>query len=556
MSKTRRKKKNPHIVGKIMAIIQIILSVIFVGMIMMVNILPTKYLIPIIAILVFLALFAFVSQFTRSAHIIGKIDCIIMCILLIVGNIYMFKASSTLLNITKRNDYVIDRIAVAVKAEDPAASIQEAADHTFGVQAGADMTKMYDAIGQIEAEVGQELYTEEYADVYSMVQALYDGDINAIIYNTAYDGSIIEQFPNFATDVKELSNVEVRTDKQVIEGDKKDVTKNPFTVFISGIDTEGSIDTTSRSDVNMLVTVNPVTKQIIMTSVPRDYYVQIPGVSGGAYDKLTHAGLYGPQASMDTLSELFGIDIDYYAKVNFTTLRDMVNALGGVDLNSRYDFTTISGEHFNEGMNYGVDGNAALAFARERYNLPNGDNDRVIDQQIVLSAIINKCTSPAILTGYMGIMDSLSDYFETSMSQEQIASLVKMQLDDGAKWNIISSAVIGTGDENTCYSAGDQMLYVMNPNYNVVNKAAEYIQAVKDGEILDQETVTKGLTEAAGGQQAGSAPSQEQSTPAQEPAHAEEYSDDNYEEDYYEDDYYEDYGDDGFYEDGGEEYYE
>ncbi len=531
-----------------MAIIQIILSVVFVGVIMMVNILPAKYLIPIIAILVFLALFAFVSQFTRSAHIIGKIDCIIMCILLILGNAYMIKANSTLFNITKRNNYVIDRIAVAVKVEDPATSIQEAADHTFGVQAGADMTKMYDAISQIEDEVGQELYTEEYEDVYSMVQALYDGDIDAIIYNTAYDGSIIEQFPNFASDVKELSNVEVRTEKEVIEGDSKDVTKNAFTVFISGIDTEGSIDTTSRSDVNMLVTVNPVTKQIIMTSVPRDYYVQIPGVSGGAYDKLTHAGLYGPQASMDTLSELFGVDINYYAKVNFTTLRDMVDALGGVDLNSRYDFTTISGEHFNEGMNYGVDGNAALAFARERYNLPNGDNDRVIDQQIVLSAIINKCTSPAILTGYMGIMNSLSDYFETSMSQDQIASLVRMQLDDGAKWNIISSAVVGTGSENTCFSAGDQMLYVMIPNYDVVKKAAEYIQAVKDGEILDQETVTRGLTEAAGGQQAGQAPPQEQTTPAPAPEEGNS-GDDYYEEDYDDNGYYEDYGDDGFYED-------
>ncbi len=550
MSKIR-KRNNPHIVGKIMAIIQIILSVVFVGVLLMVNILPGKYLAVIIAVLLLLALFAFASQFTRSAHIIGKIDCIIMCILLIIGNAYLIKANSTLFNITNSSDYTIDHIIVAVKDEDPATSLQEAADYTFGVQAGSDMTKMNDAISQIEDEVGTEIYTENYSDVYSAVQALYDGDVDAIIYNTAYDSSIIEQFPNFATDIRELSSVEVKTEKQVIEGDTTDVTKNSFTVFISGIDTEGSIDTTSRSDVNMLVTVNPVTKQIIMTSVPRDYYVQIPGVSDGAYDKLTHAGLYGPQASMDTLSELFGVEINYYAKVNFTTLRDMVDALGGVDLESRYDFTTISNEHFDLGMNYNVDGSSALAFARERYNLPNGDNDRIINQQIVLSAIINKCTSPAILTGYMGIMDSLSDYFETSLSQEQIASLVKMQLNDGASWTILSSAVSGTGDENVCYSAGDQLLYVMVPNYSVVNKAAEYIEAVKAGELLDQDTITQGLVEAGGQDVGNTTSSQEQST---------ETSDDNT-EDYYDDysnDYYnnDDYYNDDYYDDYSEEYYD
>ena len=226
-----------------------------------------------------------------------------------------------------------------------------------------------------------------------------------------------------------------------------------------------------------------------MTSIPRDYYVTLPGISDGNYDKLTHAGLYGVECSMDTLSELFGINIDYYARVNFTTLRDMVNALGGVDLDSRYEFTTISGEYFVQGMNYDVDGSAALAFARERYNLPGGDNDRVINQQIVLKAIINKCISPAILTGYMGIMDSLSDSFETSLSQSQISSLVRMQLDDGASWDIKSSRVIGTGDQNYCYSSGDALLYVMVPDYTSVENVAGLINKMKSGEVISDEEV-------------------------------------------------------------------
>ena len=488
----RRRKSNRHTIGKIMAIIQIVLSVVFMAVLFMINVLPMKYMAIVFGILLFLDMFSLGSQFTRSAHVIGKIDCILMCILLILGNVYLIRTNATLFSITN-NTYKVDRIAIAVLNSDPAQTIEDAAGYTFGAQVIGGSDKVEQAIDQITKELGQDLYYENYEDPYAMVQNLYDGNIQAIIYNTAYDSSLTERFPSFSQDVRELKHIEIKTEVQNISGDKKDVTKVPFTVFISGIDTEGSISTTSRSDVNMLVTVNPTTHQILMTSIPRDYYVQLPGISGEYYDKLTHAGLYGADCSMNTLSQLFGIDIDYYAKVNFTTLRDMVNALGGVDLDSRYEFTTISGEYFVEGMNYGVDGSSALAFARERYNLPNGDNDRVINQQIVLKAIINKCMSPAILTGYMGIMDSLSDSFETSLSQQQISSLVRMQLDQGSGWEILSSRVVGTGDENTCYSSGDNLLYVMVPDYSSVETVAGFFNRMKSGETLSADEIAAAM---------------------------------------------------------------
>ncbi len=488
----RRRKSNRHTIGKIMAIIQIVLSVVFMAVLFMINVLPMKYMAIVFGILLFLDMFSLGSQFTRSAHVIGKIDCILMCILLILGNVYLIRTNATLFSITN-NTYKVDRIAIAVLNSDPAQTIEDASGYTFGAQVIGGSDKVEQAIAQITKELGQDLYYENYEDPYAMVQNLYDGNIQAIIYNTAYDSSLTERFPSFSQDVRELKHIEIKTEVQNISGDKKDVTKVPFTVFISGIDTEGSISTTSRSDVNMLVTVNPTTHQILMTSIPRDYYVQLPGISGEYYDKLTHAGLYGADCSMNTLSQLFGIDIDYYAKVNFTTLRDMVNALGGVDLDSRYEFTTISGEYFVEGMNYGVDGSSALAFARERYNLPNGDNDRVINQQIVLKAIINKCMSPAILTGYMGIMDSLSDSFETSLSQQQISSLVRMQLDQGSGWEILSSRVVGTGDENTCYSSGDNLLYVMVPDYSSVETVAGFINRMKSGETLSADEIAAAM---------------------------------------------------------------
>lgn len=493
-SRKKRRKRNRHTVGKILAVIQIILSIVFIAVLLMVNVLPMKYLAIIFGILVFLDAFALGSQFTRSAHIIGKIDCVLMLILLILGNVYLIRTNVTLLSITS-NDYKVDRISIAVLNDDAAQTLEDAVGYDFGAQVINGSDKVSQAITEAEDQVGQELSCYNYEDPYAMVQDLYDGNVQAIIYNTAYDSSLTEHFPTFSTDIRELKHIEIKTKVETVSGDKTDVTKTPFTIFISGIDTEGSIATTSRNDVNMLVTVNPNTNQVLMTSIPRDYYVQLPGISGESRDKLTHAGLYGPQCSMDTLSQLFGVSVDYYAKVNFTTLRDMVNALGGVDLDSVYEFTTISGEYFVQGMNYGVDGSSALAFARERYNLPNGDNDRVMNQQIVLKAIINKCLSPAILTGYMGIMDSLSDSFETSLSQQQISSLVRMQLNDGAGWDIMSSRVVGTGNDTdyTCYSSGDQILYVMIPDENSVATAADFINRVKNGETISQEEIAASM---------------------------------------------------------------
>lgn len=280
----KRKKRNRHTIGKILAILQIILSVIFVVVLLMINILPVKYLAIIFGILMFLDAFALGSQFTRSAHIIGKVDCVLMLILLTFANVYLIRTNATLFSITS-NDYKVDRIAFAVLSNDAAQTLQDAAGYEFGAQVIGGSDKVEQAIVEASEEVGQSLAYYNYDDPYMMVQDLYDGNVQAIIYNTAYDSSLTEKFPNFAADVRELSNIEIKTKVETVSGDKTDVTKTPFTVFISGIDTEGSIATTSRSDVNMLVTVNPNTNQVLMTSIPRDYYVQLPGISGDSRDK-------------------------------------------------------------------------------------------------------------------------------------------------------------------------------------------------------------------------------------------------------------------------------
>ena len=375
--------------------------------------------------------------------------------------------------------YKVDSIVVAVLQDDQAQTMDDALLYNFGIHKTLDRDNTNTVIAEIEANAGIELTVTEYDDFSALISALKSGAIQAMIYNSAFNDTIEETDENFSDEVRILDNHSIQTKVNLTASDMN-LTKEPFTVYISGIDVYGKIGQTSRSDVNMLVTVNPVTKEVLMTTTPRDYYVTLPNVSGDSRDKLTHAGIYGINCSMDTLSQIYGIRIDYYVRVNFDTLKKVVNALGGVDVYSEYEFTTHyknGGYEIKKGYNH-MDGKTALAFARERYNVPGGDEQRGRDQQAVLKAILEKAMSPSILTGYMGLMDSLSGSFETNMSMNQIASVVKMQLADGASWDIKSQSVTGTFGNEACYSTGWQRLSIMFPDEASIYAARKKILAV------------------------------------------------------------------------------
>ena len=266
----------------------------------------------------------------------------------------------------------------------------------------------------------------------------------------------------------------------------KKITKEPFVVYLSGVDTRGDLTEKARSDVNIIAAVNPVTKQVVLINTPRDYYVDLAGTN--SKDKLTHAGLYGVQTSMDTLGNLYGVDVQHYIRINFAGFINIVDALGGVDVYSDQAFTSVGSPGyydpttFAEGWNH-LDGKAALAFARERHAFKTGDVQRGINQMKVIDAMLNKIKSPALLMGFSKIMDSAADCFVTSLSQNQISALVRMQLSDFAEWNIESYTVTGSSGSSTkCYSAKGQKLYVMKPDENSVAKAKEMIAAVLGGE--------------------------------------------------------------------------
>ena len=283
-----------------------------------------------------------------------------------------------------------------------------------------------------------------------------------------------------------LSALDSMTSGLLTGAEANKITKEPFVIYLSGVDTRGELTEKARSDVNILAAVNPVTKRVVLINTPRDYYVDLAGTSDK--DKLTHAGLYGVETSMETLGNLYGVNVDHYIRINFAGFISIIDALGGVDVYSDQAFTSVGSPGyydpttFVEGWNH-LDGKAALAFARERHAFASGDIQRGINQMKVIDAMLNKIKSPALLMGFSKIMDAAADCFVTSFSQDQISALVRMQLSDFADWDIESYTVTGSSSTSTkCHSAKGQKLYVMKPDDASVSKAKEMIASVLGGE--------------------------------------------------------------------------
>ena len=268
------------------------------------------------------------------------------------------------------------------------------------------------------------------------------------------------------------------------------VTDEVYTIFVSGIDTRGGMTASSRSDVNIILTLNATTKQILMISTPRDYFVPL-SISNGVPDKLTHAGIYGVNVCMDTLDMLYDIDINYYFRLNFAGFEQIIDALGGVNVNSDYDFDSgnTTGYHFNKGENH-LNGEQALVFARERYAFKEGDRQRGRNQMAVIQGVVDKATQPAFLKNYLSVLDSLDGAFETNVPYDVMASLVRKQLDEGGSWQVLSYSVDGTGDTQKPYSMSSKA-YVMIPDQNTVDKARVLMKKVREGFRLSEADVAR-----------------------------------------------------------------
>lgn len=462
--------------GKLITLIQLILTVGLIAVIWNSGLVPTKYLVAIIIVLLILFGVTFGLQYVKNkVYIVGIVLSIILSILQAIGIVYMLKADKLMADVGGAT-YKTDNMIVVVKKDNVANSLMDASMYRFGIQTAVDQENTQIMVDNINTSLGREVKIEQYGTVQELANALLEGRVDAAIYNQALDGLITDAIEDYSDQVRVLYQYGIETE---IEQENVDV-EEPFNVYISGIDVSGSVATNSRSDVNIIMTVNPNTKKILLTTTPRDYYVQIPDISGEQRDKLTHAGIYGVDASMKTLEQLYGIDISYYARVNFSSLVKIVDTLGGVDVDSDYEFTAVNGMHFNQGKNH-LNGEEALAFSRERYSFEDGDNQRGKDQQKVLTAILNKAMSPAILSNASALIADVSDSVQTNMTQEEMAKFIKMQLNDGASWNIESVAASGTGDTQACYSSGDQPLYVMWPDEAVVQSISAKMNEILNG---------------------------------------------------------------------------
>ena len=471
----KEQKKTLRMAGKLITLIQLMLAVGLIAVIWNSGLLPTKYLVAIIVVLLILFGVTFGLQYVKNkAYIVGIVISIILSILQAIGIVYMMKADKLMADVGGAN-YKTDNMIVVVKKDNPASNLMDASMYRFGTQTAVDQENTQTMLDNINKALGREVKVEQYGTVQELANALLEGRVDAAVYNQALDGLITDSIEDYSDKVRVLYHYGIETE---LEQETADVGE-PFNVYISGIDVDGPIATNSRSDVNIIMTVNPNTKKILLTTTPRDYYVQIPDISGEQRDKLTHAGIYGVDASMRTLEQLYGIDISYYARVNFSSLVKIVDTLGGVDVDSDFEFTA-GGYQFKQGMNH-LDGKQALAFSRERYSFEDGDNQRGKDQEKVLTAILNKAMSPAILSNASALIADVSDSVQTNMTQEEMAKFIKMQLNDGASWTIESQAASGNGDTQACYSSGDQPLYVMWPDEAVVQSISAKMNEILNG---------------------------------------------------------------------------
>lgn len=474
----KNNKLKSGVFEKIILLLFGIMSLVLIGFIKYVDILPNK---TVILICFFVFLFNFVVDYAvlelkikkRTKKIIASF-LIIICALFLIASSYIFK---TLDLFNKMNiDYKTHNYSVVVLKE-KYDNIEQLTNKKIGYYSlDTEREKSLKELNRIAPEF------ISYNSIDELGHALLVGDVEAIVLEDSYkdllnnknDDVVVEdiKFPLLTKTIYQFS-IDVDSESIVKEVNVK---KESFNIYISGIDTYGNISSVSRSDVNIVVTVNPNTHKILLTSIPRDYYVHLSGTTG-YNDKLTHAGIYGIDTSVKTIEELLGISINYYVKVNFSSIVNIVNALKGVDVYSEYSFVSTSGYAYNKGYNY-VKGDAALAFVRERKAFSGGDRQRGKNQQAMIEAILKKCISPSIIVNYDNLLNSLNGSFMTNMSSEEIRTLIKTQLDSNASWTIINANLDGSNGSEYTYSYKGRKLYVMIPDQNSIQIAKELINQV------------------------------------------------------------------------------
>ena len=477
MKKVKNKKRK-NLILKIVGVLSLILYIVFSILLLILDMLPIKYLsIFLIAFtllyLVFIS-FIFFKKIKKKIKVVAVVFLTIFGLLFGIGIKYL---SDTINFMNVINNEILQKEIYYVMTLETSEvdNIKDLKNKTIGIYNSVNSEHAFD---KLKEEIP--VKNIEYKDVVEMFEDLQNNKISAVLINESIKTLLSSELSNMELSLKEIYDLSIPIEKEDIVK-VVDITKKPFNVYIAGGDAFGSINNVTNTDVNMVVTVNPIERKILLTSIPRDYYVNLPSFGTDAYDKLTHAGYYGIEESVKSIETLLDIDINYYVKVNFSTIVGVIDAIGGIDVYSDFQFTTHNDSEtmyykFFVGNNH-LNGEESLAFARERHSFIDGDIQRVKNQQKVIEAIINKATSStAIITNFSQILDSVSESLTTNMDTKNMNKFVKMQLNDMRGWNIESINLVGANlyTEKT-YTFYGTNLYVMQQDPESVQMAKDKI---------------------------------------------------------------------------------
>ena len=476
-SKRTRQGKTKILISWGLLAIYTVLAVFLLFLIFKYNMLAFRYLnIVVTVLIVALAILCFFLIWSKKAK---NLTLILLLLGVLINGTSLF-AVGQFIGFTSRlnatSNYSNYSMSVAVLADSPIDNISQVTS-VMG-PTGTDKDNIQQLMNDLKASQNKELTVEESSSYLAAYKSLLAGDTKAIILNSVFENIIESEYPDYASKIKKIYTKELTKTVET----PKDVKGDSFNVYISGIDTYGPISSVSRSDVNIIMTVNRETKKILLTTTPRDSYVPIADGGNNQKDKLTHAGIYGVDASIHTLENLYGIDLNYYARLNFTSFLKLIDLLGGVDVHNDQDFTSLHGKfHFPVG-NVHLDSEQALGFVRERYSLADGDRDRGRNQQKVIVAILQKLTSTEALRNYDSIIKGLQDSIQTNMPLETMMNLINAQLESGGTYKINSQDLKGTGRMDLpSYAMPDSNLYMMEISDSSLESVKAAINDVMEG---------------------------------------------------------------------------
>ena len=494
-------KRKPIILTIFFIILSLIMVVFASGIIYQIiklQVLPDKLVIPIILIIVLFTaiMLVLLNFFTHgiATRIIYTFLIIAVSVVYGFGNFYLYSTSKTLTQVTTQTGIVKNTVSVIALSSSSMSDVSDLNNAKVGSLKTIGKEGTQKSLKDIKKN-NVSVNNKKYDNVPGLIKALYDGDVDAVILNEAYRSNVLELegYNAFNDETKVIHQTVFYTNDTNDALAVSDITTTPFNILISGNDSFGKLDEVSRSDVDMIVTVNPVTSTVLMTSIPRDSYVQEYcedyACNYGANDKLTHTGIYGVDTTRDTIEQLLDIDINYTYRVNFTSMIDIVDALGGVDIDvdegmavsKFYSDSTLEGVH--EGTNH-LNGKRALAYSRERKAYLDGDSQRARNQQQVLQAMVKKATSPELLKNYSSILNAISGAFDTNMTSDEITSFIKYQIQAMPGWKFEQYVLKGYSDMQVSAELGSAVSVIMLYQ-DSIRVASEKIQAVLDGKSSD-----------------------------------------------------------------------